>query len=198
MPTVFQVDAKEFGAAMKRLEIVSPSVRRRVFGEYSNYLLQSVRGCAPFGRGNLRNSFKAAFSDDHAVVGSGLAYARILHYGGTVRASGNPLYKAPGPPLKSRAGSLSEVTGKPIKFLAIPLPGARRNSAPIDYPNSFVYRSKRGKLIIAEAAGKSLRFLFVLKESIEIRATGYMKPTDKDIRQFGVEVVRGLNAAVKG
>ena len=199
------IDSARFKFALGNLAKMPKPIRRRAFGRWGSYMEGRVNQRAPRGLGG---SFRLNFDADRAIIGSRKPWARITHTGGVIRASGNPRYRAPHPPLKDRRGTVSEVTGKPIQFLAIPI-GARKNTRPRDYPGSFVFKSKKGNLILAQRAVKGkflgrgqstraarsrgrgkkkktekMRVLFVLKKEVKVRRTGYAKIQRVEKRRF--------------
>jgi hypothetical protein len=54
------------------------------------------------------------------------------------------------------------------KFLTIPFPGIKGRAA--NFPDSFIIKSKKGNLVIAEKRGKGIRPLFLLKPSVTLPA----------------------------
>lgn len=83
-------------------------------------------------------------------------YARILEKGGKIRP-------------------------KRAKALTIPLPGVKGRAA--NYPNSFIIKSKKGNVLIAQRAGKKgLRPLFVLKKKVKIPAFHWLSAPVKVMR----------------
>lgn len=203
-----EIDTKQFKAAMKKLRRFprDQASRRRIFGRFGSYMEGELIRRRPTSKIKIRHSYNS----DGATIGSPTVFARIMHFGGTIYASGDPRYKAPHAPLRSRKGSLSEVTGKPIKYLAIPI-NARKNTRPRDYKNTFVFESKKGNLLIAQRA-KAGRFtgrggysksapkqqgamniLFVLKKSVKYPAKPYADPKPKDRRKFMRLVIEEMN-----
>lgn len=216
MPII--IDISKADKALKKLADLPKSTRRQMLNTYGNYLRKEIRQRAPIskkGKHRLGNSFALAYDDERAVVGSPLPWARITHYGGTIRPSGDDAYEDPPKPLQSRRGSVSEVTGKPIKNLAIPI-NARKNTRPRDYQNTFVFQSKKGNLLIAQKATRDLdaklgrsykyshdghkpkairkkkeriRLLFLLLKQVVVPARPYAEQTEADKRNF-VDIIK--------
>lgn len=145
----FTLDTRQFDKAMQALSALPKATRRRVLGQWSSHVQNTLKDQRPTNKITIQREYDA----DQARVGSPTVFARIHHFGGVIRPSGSPHYRAPAPPLKSRRGRTSEVTGRPIRHLAIPIPGgARKNTRPRDYDNTFVFKSKKGNLLIAQRA----------------------------------------------
>ena len=211
------IDRVQFNRSLKNLANMPKDIRRRTFGRWGSYMEGRINARAPRGLGG---SFRLNFNSERAVIGSRKPWAKITHTGGVIRASGNPRYRPPGKPLKDRRGTVSEVTGKPIKFLAIPI-GARKNTRPRDYPGSFVFKSKKGNLIIAQRAvkgktkrhkarflgrgqstrkakkGEKIRLLFVLKKQVKVKATRYATIQSEEKRRFTAAVKLGMSESLK-
>lgn len=217
------IDTSQFGAAIKRLAGMPKSTRRRAFGNFASYMEDQLNRRAPWKTSGNR-AFRGSYNADQAVIGTPTVWARIRHYGGTIRASGSWLYRAPAPPLQSRKGSVSEVTGKKIKYLAIPIQ-AEKDKRPRDYKGygSFVMKSKKGNLLIAQradaATGKfhrrngasmaaslikpvgkkakgKIRILFVLKKSVTIKPTRYADIQPHDRLAFADAMVEAMGETV--
>lgn len=145
----FTLDTRQFDKALQALSALPKSTRRRVLGQWSSHVQNTLKDQRPTNKITIQREYDA----DQARVGSPTVFARIHHFGGVIRPSGSPHYRAPVPPLKSRRDRTSEVTGRPIRHLAIPIPGgARKNTRPRDYDNTFVFKSKKGNLLIAQRA----------------------------------------------
>lgn len=77
------------------------------------------------------------------------------------------------------------ITPKRTKFLAIPIgpaktaAGAARAPGPRDYPDTFVRRSKAGKLMIFRKVGKRVVPLFVLVKRVVIPKRPWLLPAVK-------------------
>ena len=106
-------------------------------------------------RRNIKFKIRGSKTDIYLEIGSwGVKYARILERGGTIRP-------------------------KRVQYLTIPFPGVKGRAR--NYSNSFVFKSKKGNLILAQKkmglsfSGGSLSSsrgaltpLFVLKKSVDI------------------------------
>ncbi len=173
-----------------------PTTRSQIHRRWGSYMKNQLDQRKPFGFRTIQIGFAA--NESAAVVGSPTTFAGIHHHGGRIYPSGNPNYRAPKPPLKSKRGTLSEVTGKPIKLLTIPIaPVAKKKSAK-DFENTFIFKSKKGNLLIAQRAaggqfqarrqqgtrGKGIRLLYVLKEFVTLKARPYMFISDRDTDVF--------------
>jgi hypothetical protein len=75
---------------------------------------------------------------------------------------------------KGKGGKLPSITPKRSNWLTVPLPAAlTRSGRPKkkrarDWPNTFIFKSRKGKLLIAQRHGKQLVFLYVLKKKVDI------------------------------
>jgi hypothetical protein len=118
-----------------------------------------------------------------ARVGSGLPYARILEVGGTIR------------PVN-------------VKLLPVPIGVAGRRAqrdagASLKNDKSLVFiKSKKGNKLLVRFEGTGRRRkmipLFVLKESVTIRARPYMRPTLAEKRQdVAATMLRFFRAALR-
>lgn len=212
------IDSSKFEAALKSLGQITAKRGRRIMGTYSAYLEEQINARAPRG---LARSFRGSHDATRAVVGSNKPYARIRHFGGTIYPSGSPNYRPPAPPLPNRRGSLSEVTGKPIKHLVIPIHPAAKNKRPRDFQQTFI-KPIGGKALICQRIGaegfgvrsgsewrttgtksrarrgdraRGFRVLFLLVPSVRIPGTGYANLTPQDEARFGeiiLEEAQGL------
>ena len=185
------VDASKCLRGLKKLGNIPKASGRRIMGRYALYLEHEINARAVRG---LSGSFHSKYDAATAVVGSRLPWARIAHYGGKIRPSGSWLYRAPKPPLPNRKGRLSEVTGKPIKHLAIPIHPAAKHKQPRDFQN-LVYVSPIGKrkgkhpLLIQKIGATG----FAIKSG----ATTRMQRPRKGERQRGYRVLFVLVDMVK-
>lgn len=207
MPIV--IDTRKVESALKRLSEVPRRTREEILDTYGMELRDSKSDSAREEVGDeLAQSFDYAADAERAIVGSPLVYSRIHHYGGTIYPSGSPNYTAPEEPLESKAGSTSEVTGKPIQHLTIPI-NAKKNTRARDYQDTFVFKSKKGHLLLAQkkvggqfrssragwggdSGSGNLRILFYLAEKVEIKATNYAEITKDDEQTFLDIIKEGL------
>ena len=192
-----QIDATKFRAALGRLSSLPADARRRIFGTWASFMEGRLNQRAPRG---LSGSFKANYTAEKAVIGSRKPWARITHFGGTIYASGDPHYRTPEPPLVSRKGTASEVTGKPIRYLAIPI-GARKNTRPRDYKNTFVFKSKKGNLLVAQRKGGKakkgktglMKLLFLLRKFVKISKKPYADIQKEEAGRLGEIIVSEMS-----
>lgn len=140
-------------------------------------------------------------------IGSPLPQAAIVHHGGTITTrerAGRPV---------TPAHARRRVFGyRPINYLTIPLTrlGTPKHARARDYQNLFVFKSRRGKLYLAQRTttassvrtrrtsrgfasrngrslsragkGQSFRILFALRESVTIKPHPYLswEPEDRN------------------
>lgn len=140
---------------------------------------------APHKSGHLRRHIRGRVEESTllgasvGIVGTDVIYARIQELGGVVKA-------------------------RNVKYLTIPL-GAAKTPSNITrggartFADTFVMRSRAGRLLIMQRRGRGLRPLFLLAPRVEIRGTHYLgralegnRPQIREL--FGREVTAELQA----
>ena len=188
--TINNTDKKRL---LRKLNVVNPSkqpatlkraminaglaVERRLKVNVSNRILRRRTGTLAK---SIGSRFVWTADGMKMVIGSGartgdrVKYATILETGGVIKP-------------------------KRAKYLAVPLPralteaGATKFPSATDYPNTFVKKSKSGKLIIFQKNGQRLDALFVLKKSVKIKRTQYMSTTAKQMKR---KIFRIMSATI--
>jgi len=141
---------------------------------------------APVRSGRLRASIRGRV-EEHAllggsfgIVGTNIIYGRIQELGGEIRP-------------------------RNVQFLTIPIGAAQTASGVTrgparSFPNTLVLRSRAGKLLIMQRAGRGgLRPLFVLVRRVQLSPNPYLGPALEGNRRnlvqwFGREVKTALEA----
>jgi hypothetical protein len=122
----------------------------------------------------LRRSIQAtkATADDlRTTVGSSLPWARITHYGGTIRPTSTPTSDQ----VRRRVFGM-----KTPQYLSIPLPGTPKSARARDYQDKGLFpwknprTGKRFLALPAEAKGGKLKLLFLLLPSVTIKPHPYL------------------------
>jgi len=186
------VDSSKFEAAIKSLGAITQKAGRRIMGRYKDYLETEINARAPRG---LSRSFRGSYDATRAVVGSNKPWARIRHFGGTIYPSGSSQYRPPSPPLANRRGTLSEVTGKPIKHLVIPIHPAAKDKRPRDFPGLRVLARKgKNALLVQPLESQSG---FAVRSGAESRTTGSKSRVRKGERRRGFRVLFVLVSSVQ-
>lgn len=134
-------------ASRLQLERWAGVARKQIIRNISGPIVGRYEGGVKTGK--LRRSIKHSitiFGQEYRLeIGSeGTKYARILEKGGRIYP-------------------------RRRKFLTIPFKGVK-GTAPMYrlMGKTFVYKSKRGKLLIAQKKGRGLTFLFILKKMVKI------------------------------
>lgn len=174
--TFNKADVQRIEEKLKKLSIYNRSnVLLKAFAQgavlLERELKQSTRAGRPLHRrtGHLSNSIGSVVVNKkdqlYALIGSGVRTGRRLPYADILETGGT-------------------ITARRTKYLTIPLPaaltkaGVARKRRARDWPNTFVLR-KNGNLYIVQKNGRfgTLKFLYILKKSVEIPAFQYMATT---------------------
>lgn len=151
-----KIDTKGAEAKIKTAKKLPKAVRYQ-FNKWGSrfkvYLVRAISGRilktrTGFLRRNISYKITETATSQKMQIGTGIPptkrvkYARILEKGGQIKA-------------------------KRVKYLTIPFPGVKGRAR--NFPDTFVLRSKKGNLIIAERRGATgFRPLFLLKPSVMI------------------------------
>lgn len=217
-----QLDLSAFHDMIERAGDYGRPAVARSLNQFVNSMVRIVAGRLPANQRTLKQSISAIRSDaDNLVarVGSPVPWARITHYGGTIRP--NP---SPGPDLIRR-----RVFGsKPIKYLTIPLTGrggAEKGSRARDYIGLFPWKHPVTKnIFLAQAVSSSLetrksgfagrnnqkvetgrtgdkkrglRLLFMLVPKVTVKAHPYMYFDASDRERLARVMTKELTAAIR-
>lgn len=117
---------------------------------------------APHVSGRLRSSIRGRVEEGgpgrggSGIVGTNSVYGRIQELGGTVKAVNTTYLTIPLDAAKTATGRTRG--------------GAR------SFPNTFVLKSRAGRLIIMQKIGRGMRPLFLLVRQVRLQPNPYLKP----------------------
>jgi len=125
----------------------------------SEILLSEIKYFTPVDEGNLLSKNQKEIIDNKQIrVFNNAIYAIQREFGGVITAG----------------------TGKKkAKYLSIPIHKLSKGKEPGDFDDLFLIKKKDGEMFLAQQTGKtkrSIKFLFVLKESVRQTATPFMRP----------------------
>lgn len=141
----FELDDRKFRKVVSALALIAPSRAIDALNETGAHVQEELRRRAPGGAGGTIGrsitTKRATKADPVLRIGSGHPGARILHFGGVIKAGSSNADAM----RRRRPGSRG-------KYLTIPLTKEARKKRARDFDNTFVFKSKKGNLLLAQRA----------------------------------------------
>lgn len=130
------VDSDRMERVLRNMKgLPGPQNRKRVFQRWGAFMVPRILDRARRNPATATVKVRFAANSEQCVVGSPTIWSRIHHFGGKIVPTGRT----------------SEVTGKPIKHLAIPINAAAKKKQPRDFPKLRLLPLKSGAFLVQDS-----------------------------------------------